>query len=44
MEYFEDNKEISLRIFKLKLAHIFNDVDDHLFKKMFGLTSRRISR
>ena len=39
MEYSEDNKEINLRIFKLKLAHIFNDVDDNLFKEMFGLTS-----
>ena len=27
------------RIFKLKLAHIFNDVDDNLFKEIFGLTS-----
>ena len=39
MVYSEDNKEINLRIFKLKLAHIFNDVDDNLFKEMFGLTS-----
>ena len=33
------NKEINLRLFKLKLAHIFNDVDDNLFTKIFGLTS-----
>ena len=39
MEYYEDNKEINLRLFKLKFAHIFNDVDDNLFEKIFGLTS-----
>ena len=39
MEYYEDNKETNLRIFKLKLAHILNDVDDNLFKEIFGLTS-----
>ena len=25
IEYYEDNKETSLRLFKLKLAHVFND-------------------
>ena len=39
MQYHEDNKETNLRLFKLKLAHIFNDVDDNLFKEIFGLTS-----
>ena len=39
IEYYEDNKEINLRLFKLKFAHIFNDVDDNLFKEIFGLTS-----
>ena len=39
MEYYEDNKEMNLRLFKLKFAHIFNDVDDNLFEKIFGLTS-----
>ena len=38
MEYYEDNKKANLKIFKLKLAHIFNDVDDDLFKEIFGLT------
>ena len=38
IEYYEDNKDINLRLFKLKLAHIFNDVDDNLFKEIFGLT------
>ena len=39
IEYYEDNKEINLRLFKLKLAHILNDVDDNLFKEIFGFTS-----
>ena len=39
IEYYEDNKDINLRLFKLKLAHIFNDVDDNLFKEIFGFTS-----
>ena len=32
MFYYEDNKETNLRLFKLKFAHTFNDVDDNLFK------------
>ena len=39
MHYYEDNKERNLRLFKLKLAHIFNDVDDYLFKEIFSFTS-----
>ena len=39
MDYYEDNKETNLRLFKLKFAHIFNDVDDNLFKEIFGFTS-----
>ena len=39
IEYYEDNKEINHRLFKLKLAHVFNDVDDNLFKEIFGFTS-----
>ena len=38
MQYYEDNKETNLRLFKLKLAHIFNDVDDNLFTEIFGFT------
>ena len=38
IEYYEDNKETNLRLFKLKLAHILNDVDDNLFEEIFGLT------
>ena len=29
----------NLRLFKLKLAHVLNDVDDNLFEEIFGLTS-----
>ena len=39
MHYYEDNKERNLRLFKLKLAHIFNDVGDNLFKEIFSFTS-----
>ena len=39
IEYYEDTKETNLRLFKLKLAHILNDVDDNLFEEIFGLTS-----
>ena len=42
IEYYEDNKDINLRLFKLKFAHIFNDVDDNLFKEIFGLTSVKL--
>ena len=39
IEYYEDNKEINLRLFKLKFADIVNDVDDNLFTEIFSLTS-----
>ena len=32
MVYYEDNKDTNLRLFKLKFAHIFNDIDDNLNK------------
>ena len=43
IEYYEDNKEMNLRLFKLKLANIFDDVDDNLFKQIFGLTSVKLT-
>ena len=43
MDYYEDKKEINLRLFKLKFAHIFNDVDDNLFKEIFGFTSVKLA-
>ena len=31
MKYYHDNKERNLRIFKVKITNILNDVDDILF-------------
>ena len=42
MNYCEDNKEINLRLFQLKVAHVFNDVDDNLFKEIFRLLSVKL--
>ena len=39
MCYYEDNKETNLGLFKLKFGYIFNDVDNNLFKEIFGHTS-----
>ena len=39
----EDNKETNLRLFKLKFAYTFNDVDDNLFKEIFGHTSVKLA-
>ena len=43
MYYYEDNKETNVRLFKLKFASIFNDVDDNLFKEIFGHTSVKLA-
>ena len=43
MDYYEGNKEKNLRLFKLKFAHIFNDVYDNLFKEIFGFTSVKLA-
>ena len=43
MCYYEDNKETNLRLFKLKFAHVLNDVDDNLFKEIFGFTSVKLA-
>ena len=43
MDYYEDNKETNLRLFKLEFAHIFNDDDDNLFKEIFGFTSVKLA-
>ena len=34
--YYDDDKEINLKIFKLKLAPVSNDVDKNLFEEVFG--------
>ena len=38
MGYDHDDKELNLRIFKAKVAYLLNDVDEQLFKKIFGHT------
>ena len=43
MNYYEDHKEKNLRLFKLKFGHVFNDVDDNLFKEIFCLTSVKLA-
>ena len=43
MFYYEDKKETNLRLFKLKFAHNFNDVDDNLFKEIFDHTSVKLA-
>ena len=37
-EYYHDNKELNNKIFKVKVAHLLNDVDEKLFKKIFDHT------
>ena len=36
MKYYDDNKKLNFKIFKLKFAHISNDVDEQLFEEIFG--------
>ena len=36
MNCYDDNKKINFKIFKLKFAHILNDVDEQLFEEIFG--------
>ena len=36
--YYDNNKEINLKIFKLKCAYILNDIDKNLFEEIFGYT------
>ena len=43
MNYYEENKETNLRLFKLKLTYVFNDVDDCLFEEILGLTSVKLA-
>ena len=38
MCYYDNNKEIDLKIFKLKCAYLLIDIDENLFKKIFGDT------
>ena len=43
MFYYEDNKETNLWLFKLKFAHAYNDVNDNLFKEIFGHASVKLA-
>ena len=36
VSYCDDNKNLNFEIFKLKIAHISNDVDEQLFEEIFG--------
>ena len=36
MKYYDDNKKLNFKIFKLKFAHISNGVDEQLFEEIFG--------
>ena len=38
MDYRNVNKSLNFKIFKLKFAHISNDVDKQLLEKIFGHT------
>ena len=33
INYYDDNKKLNFKIFKLKFAHISNNADEQLFKK-----------
>ena len=33
-----DDKELKFKIFKLKLAHLSNEIDEKLFEQIFGHT------
>ena len=37
MKYYDD-KELNLKIFKLKFAYVSNDIDEKLFEQIFGHT------
>ena len=38
MCYYDNNKELNLKIFKLKYAYLSNDLDEKLFEEIFGHT------
>ena len=38
VKYYHDNKELNYNIFKAKAAYLLNDLDDQLFKRIFGST------
>ena len=38
MSYYDDNKELNLKIFKTKITYISYGVDEKLFEEIFGHT------
>ena len=38
MRYHDDDKNLNLKIFKLKLAYVSNTIDEKLFEKIIGHT------
>ena len=38
MRYYDDDKELSLKIFKLKFAYFLYFIDENSFKEVFGHT------
>ena len=38
MNYYDDNKELNLKIFKLKFEYLSNDIDENFFEEVFGHT------
>ena len=38
MCYYDGNKEVNLKIFKLKFAYLSIDIDEQLFEQVFGHT------
>ena len=38
MGYYHGDKELNYKIFKAKAAYLLNDLDDQLFKRIFGYT------
>ena len=34
--YYNDNKDLNYKLFEPKAAYLLNDLDEHLFEKIFG--------
>ena len=37
------DKELKFKIFKLKLAHLSNEIDENLFEQIFGHTLEKLA-
>ena len=38
MRYYDDDKELNLKIFKINFAYVSNDIEEKLFEEVFGHT------